>query len=93
MDTNVDILQDLDTLVGSVSSGDQSPVSVSGGDAIYIINAAAPPPEQETEIVYTLWDKPLDEYTVSEGLLLFLAIIALAALIWTAIKGGFKWLT
>ncbi len=91
MDANVDILRDLDTLVGSVSSGDQYPVSVSGGDAIYIINAA--PPDQEEEIVYTLWDKPLEEYTVSEGLLLLLVIIALAALIWTAIKGGFKWLT
>lgn len=92
MDTNVDVLQDLDVLVGSVSSGDQYPVSVSGGDTIYIINAALPS-EQEAEIVYTLWDKPLEEYTVSEGLLLLLVIIALAALIWTAIKGGFKWLT
>lgn len=84
----------------SVSAGD-APVSssVSGGDvpAYYEINfysLPSPAPEPETETtVYTLWYKPLEQYTVSEGLLLLLVIIVVVVLIWSAIKGGFKWLT
>lgn len=90
---------DLEELLqGSVSSGDALSVSsVSSGDAaayyeinIYTVSggdgAAAPRMEQ-----YTLWDKPLEDYTVSEGLLLLLVLIALVALVWAAVKGGFKW--
>lgn len=80
----------------SVSSGDALPFSsVSGGDApaaYYEINMyMLPVLPPETETLYTLWDKPLEEYTVSEGLLLLLVVIALVALIWSAVRGGFKW--
>lgn len=79
----------------SVSSGDALPLSsVSGSDAVtYYINLyTLPEPTQEPEtMVYTIWDKPLEEYTVTESLLLFLVIIALVVFVWAAIKGGFKW--
>ncbi len=83
----------------SVSGGDNMPA----GDGniqpnIYIISLP-----QETlsdaagesleEVVYTLWDKPLEEYSVSEGLLLIIATLAVAAFIWTVLKGGFSWLS
>lgn len=84
-------------------------LSVSGGDNmfageesiysnIYIISLP-----QETlsdnaeesleEVVYTLWDKPLKEYSISEGLLLIIVALAVAAFIWTVVKGGFSWLS
>lgn len=80
--------------VGSVSSGDALPVSsVSSGDAAYYeINIyTLSDNDGAQEMQYTLWDKPLEEYTVSEGLLLMLVVIALIALVWSAVKGGFKW--
>lgn len=86
--------------IQTVSSGDAPPLSsVSGGDssaAYYEINMYMLPESTqelppETETLYTLWDKPLEEYTVSEGLLLLLVVIALVALVWSAVRGGFKW--
>ena len=79
--------------VDSVSSGDAAGVtyyqinlySVSGDPADG--NGAAAP----QELQYTLWDKPLENYTVTEGLLLILVVIAVAVLVWQTIKGGFKW--
>ncbi len=44
------------------------------------------------ETVYTIWDKPLEEYSVSEGLLLIIAALATVAFIWGIVKGGFSWL-
>ena len=44
------------------------------------------------ETVYTIWDKPLEEYAVSEGLLLIIAVLATVAFIWGIVKGGFSWL-
>lgn len=67
--------------------------SVSGGDiALYQIGVYTVSGSDQ-ELQYTLWDKPLDEYTVSEGLLLILVIIAVGAVVWTAIKEGFRWLS
>lgn len=83
-------------LPDSVSSGDALPVSsVSSGNAAYyeinIYTVSGNDAEAAQEEQYTLWDKPLTEYTVSEGLLLLLVVIALIALVWSAVKGGFKW--
>lgn len=67
--------------------------SVSGGDItlyqieVYTVSGS------DQELQYTLFDKPLDEYTVSEGLLLILVIIAVGAVVWTAVKEGFRWLS
>ncbi len=44
------------------------------------------------ETVYTIWDKPLEKYSVSEGLLLIIAVLAAVAFIWCIVKGGFSWL-
>lgn len=89
---------DLEELLqGSVSSGDALSVSsVSGGDAAYyeinIYTVSGNDGEAALqEEQYTLWDKPLTEYTVSEGLLLLLVVTALVSLVWSAVKGGFKW--
>ena len=96
----------VDSVSGSdVFSGDDLPgmESVSGGDApgggiiYYEINLYALPEEPDVEyfdaqeVRYTLWDKPLEDYSVTEGLLLILVVIAVAVLIWNMIKGGFKW--
>lgn len=82
-----------------VSGGD----NMTGGDyyQINLYTLPAPDGQEETavqeevvqeETQYTLWDKPLEEYTVSEGLLLILVVIAVAVLAWKIIGGGFKWL-
>lgn len=88
-------LLDGEWISGSVSSGDAPLLSsVSGGDAIryYQINLYAyPEGEVQEEIKEDLWTKPLDDYSVSEGLLLFLDVMILAALVWIIVKGGFKW--
>lgn len=47
--------------------------------------------ETQEEIAYTLFNKPLDEYTVSEGLLAIIAALAVVAVIWYIVKGGFSW--
>ncbi|MDE5759246.1 MAG: hypothetical protein K2H85_11620 [Allobaculum sp.] len=39
---------------------------------------------------YTLFDKPLEEYTVSEGLLLILVVFVIGKYAWNVIKEGFK---
>lgn len=91
-----DILDLLDGewIPGSVSSGDALLLSsVSGGDAIryYQINLYAVPEEVQEELKEDIWTKSLDDYTVSEGLLLFLDVMILAVLVWIIVKGGFKW--
>lgn len=96
-----DYLMDMDNwitdiLPASVSDGDAGQpltgTSVSGGDNItlyqidvYTVSGS------DQELQYTLFNKPLDEYTVSEGLLLILVIIAVGAVVWTAVKEGFRW--
>lgn len=80
----------------SVSAGDNA--SVSGNDNvpanIYIVgipqDSAADQTEQE--ISYTLFNKPLEEYTVSEGLLLIIVTLAVIAFIYHMVKGGLSWL-
>ena len=81
----------MDTVSGgdSVSGGD----NMAGGDYYQINLYTLPAPGgQEETTQYTLWDKPLEKYTVSEGLLLILVVIAVAVLAWKMIGGGFKWL-
>lgn len=79
------------TLPGAVPPS--AATSVSGGDItlyqieVYTVSGS------DQELQYTLFDKPLDEYTVSEGLLLILVIIAVGAVVWTAVKEGFRWLS
>lgn len=102
----LDLLQGDWLPAGTVSGGDLPGMeSVSGGDAsggginYYQVNLYTLPEDpvlevsESQEIQYTLWDKPLEEYTVTEGLLLILVLIAVAVLAWSMIKGGFKWLT
>ena len=86
-----------DILPASVSGGDAgklpSVASVSSGDVtlyqieVYTVSGS------DQELQYTLFDKPLDEYTVSEGLLLILVIIAIGAVVCAVVKEGFKWLS
>ncbi len=86
-----------DVLPVSVSSGDAADLfagtSVSSGDNITLYYQVYTVSGSDQEFQYTLFDKPLDEYTVSEGLLLILVIIAIIAVVWTAVKEGFKWLS
>lgn len=77
--------------------------TVSGNDSIesvptnvYVINMMQEQPETEiqeqvSEPVYTLFDKPLEDYTVSEGLLLILVVVAVLRVIWDAVKWAFSW--
>lgn len=86
-----DIIVDL--LPESVSSGDAVISSVSCGDNInvyyqvevYTVSSPDAGPQ------YTLFDKPLEEYTVSEGLLLILVLLVVCKFVWSVIKEGFKW--
>lgn len=84
---------EVETIIDSVSSGDVIPLSsVSGGDAAtYIINFYELPETTEETVIYTIWNKPLEEYTVTESLVLILVTVSLIILIWTIVKGGFKW--
>lgn len=85
----------VDLLPESVSSGDalESSSSVSCGDNInvyyqvevYTVSSPDAGPQ------YTLFDKPLEEYTVSEGLLLILVLLVVCKFVWSVIKEGFKW--
>ena len=94
------IFKDIEEIL-SVSSGDALTVSgnsVSGNDSaptnIYIFGMPQEESFTETieEITYTLFDKPLQKYSVSEGLLLILVTLAVIAFIWKVAKGGFSWL-
>lgn len=85
---------DIETFLDSVSGSDAVLSSVSGGDAYYINVYVLPEPTQEPEVkevFYTVWDKPLENYTVTESLLLVLVVIVLVVLVWVIIRGGFKW--
>lgn len=81
----------IDLLPESVSSGDAGS-SVSSGDnitvnyqVIYTVSGSDAADPQ-----YTLFNKPLDEYTVSEGLLLIIVVLVLGKFVWNVIKEGFK---
>lgn len=78
----------------SVSSGDA--LSVSGNDNaltnVYIFNLPQEEQETATETAYTIFNKPLEEYTVSEGLLVIIAILAIVCVVYNFVKGGiFPW--
>lgn len=85
-----------------VPAGSDGALSVSGNGSmppnIYIIPLSQAADTDITdgsvsaETVYTIWDKPLEEYSVSEGLLLIIAVLAAVAFIWCIVKGGFSWL-
>lgn len=82
----------MDLLPDSVSSGDA--YSVSSGDNINVyyqidIHTVSEP---DVDPQYTLFDKPLSDYTVSEGLLLILVVLLVCKVVWFVIKEGFKWL-
>lgn len=97
----LDLLQGDWLPLESVSGGNVPGMeSVSGGDApgsginYYQVNLYTLPDKpvvEAQEIQYTLWNKPLEDYSVAEGLLLILVLIAVAVLIWSMIEGGFKW--
>ena len=97
MITDYTLLPDGIKEVLSVSGGD-NPGDVSTQPNIYIISLpqeAGPDVLEESapaEVAYTIWDKPLEEYSVSEGLLLIIVTLAVAAFIWSIVKGGFSWL-
>ena len=87
-----------DFLLETVSSGDAAPFSVSGGDAAYyeinIYTVSGNDGEAALqEEQYTLFDKPLEKYTVSEGLLLILVLLLVGKYVFSAIKEGFKWMS
>lgn len=84
-----------DLVSESVSSGD-AVSSVSNGDSIvnvyyqievHTVSGSDAGPQ------YTLFNKPLEEYTVSEGLLLIVVVLLLGKYVWCVIKEGFKWLS
>lgn len=84
-----------------IPEGMEEVLSVSGGDNTSNIYIIALPPDADADVpaetfsaetFYTIWDKPLEEYSVSEGLLLILVALAVAAFIWSMVKGGFIWL-
>lgn len=83
-------MDDMDFLPDTVSSGDAAAASVSSGDVYYQIEVHTVS-GSDTGPQYTLFDKPLTEYTVSEGLLLILVVIAVCKFVWSGIKEGFKW--
>lgn len=85
----------------TVSSGDSIESVSCNGDFgnvpanIYVINMLQDEePVSEVnvseEVSYTLWDKPLDEYSVSEGLLLIIALVIFLYGVCKTIIGGFK---
>ncbi len=75
----------------TVSSGDAAAVpSVSNGDVYYQIEVYTVS-GFDTGPQYTLFNKPLDDYTVSEGLLLILVLLIAGKYAWLVIKEGFKW--
>lgn len=91
-------------VVNQTVSGGDNVETVSGGDnidttpTIYILNMASDDPvetagPQTEETAYTLFDKPLEEYTPAEGLLLIIAVLAVIVCIWHIIKEGFSWLS
>lgn len=45
---------------------------------------------ENNEVVYTIWDKPFEEYSVTEGFLLFIFILLLWLVISRQIGGVFK---
>lgn len=84
----------LNLLPETVSSGDAAS-SVSSGDNVnvyyqvdvYTVSGSDAGPQ------YTLFDKPLDDYTVSEGLLLIIVVLLIGKFVWSVIKEGYKWLS
>ncbi|MDE5758295.1 MAG: hypothetical protein K2H85_06745 [Allobaculum sp.] len=82
----------MDLLSESVSSGD-AVSSVSSGDNInvyYQVEVYTVSGSDAADPQYTLFDKPLEEYTVSEGLLLILVVFVIGKFAWNVIKEGFK---
>lgn len=86
-------MDELMDLLPSVSAGDAS--SVSGGDNINVYYQIDVHTVSESNLgsEYTLFDKPLDEYTVSEGLLLILVLLLVGKFVWSVIEEGFRWLS
>lgn len=89
-------LEMIERVLETVSGSDADVLSsVSGSDAVnvyyqvevYTVSGG------DAEPHYTLFDKPLTEYTVSEGLLLLLVVLLVSKFVWSAIKEGFKWLS
>lgn len=67
--------------------------SVSGGDiALYQIEVCTVS-GSDRELQYTLFNKPLEEYTVSEGLLLILVLVAVAVVVDDIVGRAFRWLS
>ncbi len=74
-----------DSIISSVSSGDsEGTINVYYQVEVHTVSGADAGPQ------YTLFDKPLEEYTVSEGLLLILVVLAVGKFVWCVIKEAFK---
>lgn len=87
-------MDDMDFLPESVSSGDAPAASssVSSGDVYYQIEVYTVSGSDD-DPQYTLFDKPLDDYSVTEGLLLILVLLIAGKYVWLVIKEGFKWMS
>lgn len=83
----------MNEIMDTVSSGDAG-ASVSGNNVYYQIEIyTVSGSDADAGPQYTLFDKPLEDYTVSEGLLLILVVLLVGKYVWSAIKEGFKWLS
>lgn len=69
-----------------VSSGDYTVSSGDSGDFFITVQAAAP----GTDEVFTLWNKPIDSYTVTEGLL-FIIMLLLLLRLFLSLGGARLW--
>lgn len=80
--------------------------TVSGNDVfestptnVYIINTLQEDTEKdlettvEQEETYTLFNKPLEQYSPTEGFLLILTVLCVIVFIYHIVKGGFSWLS
>ena len=86
-------MDELMDLLPSVSAGDAP--SVSGGDNINVYYQIDVHTVSESDAgpEYTLFDKPLSDYSVSEGLLLILVLLLVGKFAWSVIREGFRWLS
>lgn len=81
-----------EVLEETVSMGDAIPFAISGEDGTSLTVEDITLAINDAEVTvaaepYTLWDKPLEEYTVTEGLLLILVLCAVGLCI-SRIIGG-----
>lgn len=67
----------------------EAPADSSGEEwTVYEVTPIIGEDEASSEPVYTIWDKPFEEYTPTEGYLFLLFVLTFAALAFKLFKGG-----